>query len=40
LLLKRADALAALGDSWKLEPSIPEQKLPHPKTDLRITPKP
>lgn len=40
LLCERAAELAKLGESWGGQPDIPERKLPHPKTDLRITPKP
>jgi len=40
LLRSRADDLTALGCKWRQEPQIPEGKLPRPKTDLRITPKP
>jgi predicted acylesterase/phospholipase RssA len=40
LLRSRADGLTALGRKWRQEPQIPERKLPRPKTDLRITPKP
>jgi predicted acylesterase/phospholipase RssA len=40
LLRSRADDLTALGRKWREEPQIPEGKLPRPKTDLRITPKP
>jgi hypothetical protein len=40
LLCGRAAKLAALGQAWGKELAIPADKLPHPKTDLRITPKP
>ena len=40
LLQKRAGELAALADSWRNQQQIPQDRLPHPKTDLRITPKP
>ena len=40
LLHARARELAALADSWHNQQQIPEDRLPHPKTDLRITPKP
>jgi hypothetical protein len=40
LIRARAADLAKLGDEWRKQPKIPEKKLPHPKTDLRITPKP
>jgi hypothetical protein len=39
-LLARAASLAELAKTWLAEPEVPESKYPHPKTDLRITPKP
>jgi hypothetical protein len=38
-LLARAASLVELAQAWIAQPEIPESKLPHPKTDLRITPK-
>src|SRR6266702_773930 len=40
LLRARAAELAKIGEAWSRQPDIPEGTLPHPKTDLRITPKP
>jgi hypothetical protein len=40
LLCARANELATLADNWRNQQQIPEHRLPHPKTDLRITPKP
>jgi predicted acylesterase/phospholipase RssA len=39
LLRAHASELAALADGWHNQQQIPEDTLPHPKTDLRITPK-
>jgi hypothetical protein len=39
-LLARAISLLELAKAWLDQPEIPDSKLPHPKTDLRITPKP
>ena len=39
-LLARATSLVELAKAWLDQPEIPDSKLPHPKTDLRITPKP
>jgi hypothetical protein len=39
-LLARAASLFELAKAWLDQPEIPDSKLPHPKTDLRITPKP
>jgi hypothetical protein len=39
-LRERAAALAELGRNWRTQPPILDKHLPHPKTDLRITPKP
>lgn len=38
-LLERASSLSELGRSWRSQPDVPEQALPHPKTDMRITPR-
>lgn len=40
LLRARAEELAQLARQWGAQPDIPDERLPHPKTDLRITPKP
>jgi hypothetical protein len=40
LLRARAGDLAKLAKDWGRQQDIPEDKLPHPKTDFRITPKP
>ena len=40
LLRERARQLAELGRRWREEAKFPGDKLPRPKTDLRITPKP
>jgi hypothetical protein len=39
LLRQRVATLADLGRTWRGPPKIPETKLPHPITNLRITPK-
>jgi hypothetical protein len=39
-LLARAASIVELAKAWPHQPEIPDRKLPHPKTDLRITPKP
>jgi Patatin-like phospholipase len=36
---KRAAALSELGLEWRSQPQIPDEKLPHPKPDMRITPR-
>jgi hypothetical protein len=38
-LLARAASLVELAQAWLAQPEIPASRLPHPKTDLRITPK-
>lgn len=38
-LLTRARELAALAKAWRLQPDVHEEALPHPKTDMRITPR-
>jgi predicted acylesterase/phospholipase RssA len=40
LLRARAGDLAKLAREWGTQHGVPEDKLPHPETDLRITPKP
>jgi len=40
LLRARVEELAKLARHWDAQPDLPDEKLPHPKTDLRITPKP
>jgi predicted acylesterase/phospholipase RssA len=39
LLRDRAAALAKLGFDWRSQRQIPDSKLPHPGTDMRITPR-
>jgi hypothetical protein len=39
-LRSRAADLAELSHSWEAQLQIPDAELPHPKTDLRITPRP
>ena len=36
----RVADLAELSRRWDAQPEIPDTDLPHPKTDLRITPRP
>jgi predicted acylesterase/phospholipase RssA len=38
-LRERAVALSDLADRWNSQPPIPDKILPHPKTELRITPR-
>jgi hypothetical protein len=38
-LRSRASSLADLATAWSGQPQIPDADLPHPKTDMRITPK-
>jgi hypothetical protein len=38
-MLKRGAELAASGANWRAEPTIREGKIPHPPTNLRITPR-
>lgn len=38
-LRSRAASLADLATTWSGQPPIPDEELPHPKTDMRITPK-
>jgi hypothetical protein len=40
VLKTRVADLADLSDRWDKQPQIPDKELPHPKTDLRITPRP
>jgi hypothetical protein len=40
VLRQRAAALAQLGRNWAAQPPIPDQDMPHPKTDIRISPRP
>jgi hypothetical protein len=40
ILKARVADLADLSRRWDAQPQIPDKKLPHPKTDLRITPRP
>ncbi len=39
VLRSRASSLAELATQWSGQPQIPDADLPHPKTDMRITPK-
>ena len=39
-LKTRVADLAELSRRWKAQVQIPDEDLPHPKTDLRITPRP
>ncbi|MEA2960710.1 MAG: hypothetical protein QOI46_808, partial [Alphaproteobacteria bacterium] len=39
-LKSRVADLAELSRRWDAQPQIPDKKLPHPETDLRITPRP
>ncbi len=39
-LKTRVADLAELSRGWATQPEIPDKDLPHPKTDLRITPRP
>jgi predicted acylesterase/phospholipase RssA len=39
-LKTRVADLAGLSSRWDAQPEIPDAELPHPKTDLRITPRP
>lgn len=38
-MLKRGAELAVSGESWRANPTIRDGRIPHPPTDLRITPK-
>lgn len=38
-LLARARELSELGRHWQSQPDVQEDALPHPKTDMRITPR-
>lgn len=40
MLLARADDLAKLATKWGTPPALVKDKLPHPKTDLRVAPRP
>ena len=40
VLRERAAALAELGRNWAAEPAIPDDHMPHPKSDIRIAPLP
>jgi hypothetical protein len=38
-LLARAREFSELGRRWRSQPDVQEKALPHPKTDMRITPR-